>query len=155
MLRFERARMVDARELTRISWLSFEHDINYGAPGVGGPPGYKSVRWQNMMIQRAKYYKILLNDKIIGGFIVFPKDSGAYELGRIFIDPACQNQGVGTKALQYMEELFSEAKKWRLGTPQWNRRNHHFYEKIGYTKVGEDRDEAWLYEKQNDIMDDF
>jgi ribosomal protein S18 acetylase RimI-like enzyme len=148
MIRIERAGVVDARELTRISWKSFEHDINYGAPGIGGPPGYKSVRWQTMLIQRAKYFKVLFNDKIIGGFVVFPKENGHYELGRIFIDPDYQNQGIGTKVLEHVEELFPEAKRWRLGTPSWNRRNRHFYEKIGYTKVGEDEIMGCLYEKK-------
>lgn len=148
MIRVERAGLADARELTRISWKSFEYDINYGAPGIGGPPGYKSILWQRMLIQRAKYFKILYDERIIGGFIVFPKGNGHYELGRIFVDPDYQNQGIGTKALEYMEELFPEAKKWRLGTPRWNRRTHHFYEKTGYTRVGEDENFGYLYEKQ-------
>jgi len=95
VIRFKRAKTGDAKALARVSWRAFDNDINYGAPGKGGPPGYKSERWQSRMTRIGKYYKILDDYKTIGGFIVFDKGNGHYELGRIFIDPDYQNQGIG------------------------------------------------------------
>jgi hypothetical protein len=41
-IRFDKATPEDAEALALASWRAFDNDINYGAPGVGGPPGYKS-----------------------------------------------------------------------------------------------------------------
>ena len=83
-------------------------------------------------------FKILLGDRIIGAFIIF-KDypqRGTNVLGTIFLDPEYQNLGIGTYTMNYVHRTFP-AKQWRLDTPEWHIRNHHFYEKLGYRKVGE------------------
>ncbi len=36
-----------------------------------------------------------------------------------------------------IEKQYNKAKVWTLVTPYKAYRNHHFYEKFGYTKVGE------------------
>jgi ribosomal protein S18 acetylase RimI-like enzyme len=36
-----------------------------------------------------------------------------------------------------MESTFPKVKTWSLNTPKDNRRNRHFYEKLGYKKNGE------------------
>ena len=137
MIRFEKATQKDAKALTRVSRSTFEHDVNYGAPDRGGPPGYDSEAWQRRMMRRGNYFKILAADEIIGGMIVFSAGGGHYELGRIFIHPDRQNQGIGVQALAFIEHAFLDAKRWTLNTPSWAERNHHFYEKLGYVKSGE------------------
>lgn len=62
---------------------------------------------------------------------------GLYWLGGIYIEKASQNKGIGAKAISFIEGEFSQAKRWRLHTPYKNYRNHHFYEKMGYRKIGE------------------
>jgi GNAT superfamily N-acetyltransferase len=89
------------------------------------------------MMQRATYYKILDDKRIIGGFIVFNQGGGVCHLGRIYLDPDFQDRGIGGQAIEFIEKLFPAAKKWTLDTPSWAVRNHHFYEKHGYVKVGE------------------
>jgi len=39
MLIFARARPEDAKALALVSWQAFDNDVNYGAPGPGGPEG--------------------------------------------------------------------------------------------------------------------
>ena len=39
--------------------------------------------------------------------------------------------------MQLIESEFPEAMEWSLDTPHLNGKNHHFYEKLGYIKVGE------------------
>ncbi len=148
MIRFEKAKPEDAKALARVSGRAFDNDIHYGAPGPGGPPGYNSDRWQRRMMVIGNYYKKLDDDRIIGGFIVFPQGGGYFVLGRICIDPDRQNQGIGAQAIAFMEQSFTDARCWTLGTPRWNRRNHHFYEKVGYARIGEDGPDGYLYEKR-------
>ena len=147
-LRLAKARPVDAGALAEISGRAFEDDIHYGAPGPGGPPGYNSEAWQARIMRVGQYYKILYGEAIIGGLIVFPKGSRHYELGRIFIDPAYQNRGLGAEVIGLMESLYPLAARWTLGTPRWNRRTQHFYEKMGYVQVGYEGSDGVLYEKR-------
>ncbi len=152
MIRFVKARQADAAALAEVSGRAFDDDVNYGAPGSGGPPGYRSESWQGRIMRLGRYYKILSGERIIGGLIVFDKEPGHYELGRIFVDPEFQNQGVGTQAFGFLWQTFPLARRWTLGTPAWNKRNHHFYEKQGFVKVGEEGSagpsHGFLYEKR-------
>ena len=139
MVRFLRAVPRDADKLALASKSAFENDIHYGAPnpdGKGaGPPGYQSPEWQRRMMRVSRYYNILVDDQIVGGFIVFPGALREYELGRFFIHADFQNRGIGTQAMDFMFGEFPLAKSWTLGTPARNQRTRHFYEKVGFTKV--------------------
>ncbi len=149
MIRFEKAKPKDAEILTEVQTRTFDDDSQrFAGKPSGGPPGYDSVEWQIRMMKRGMYYKILAEDRIIGGFIIFDMRKRHYNLGRIYIDPDFQNQGIGTQAMEFMERAFPLVKKWSLGTPRWAYRNHHFYEKMGYIKVGEDPRGDFLYEKR-------
>jgi GNAT superfamily N-acetyltransferase len=154
MIHFQKARPEDAEALTEVQVRTFDDDARQfaGQPG-GGPPGYDSVDWQLRMMKRGIYYKILADDQIVGGFILFDMRRRHFNLGRIFIDPNWQNQGIGTQAIEFMEKAFPYVKKWSLDTPHWAQRNHHFYAKMGYVKVGEDSPGGmgeclYLYEKR-------
>jgi GNAT superfamily N-acetyltransferase len=148
MVEFSRARPSDAEQLARVSERAFHSDIHCGAPGVGGPPGYKSADWQKRMMRAGQYYRITLDGQIVGGFIIFPKEPRCYELGRIFVDPDVQNQGIGTRAFEYIWRTYPLAKKWALGTPEWNVRTRHFYAKVGFVEVGSDGHGGILFERR-------
>jgi len=148
MIRFEKARAADASALAQVSERAFHSDIHCGAPGMGGPPGYSSEAWQRRMIGIGQYYRIVLDDQIVGGFIVFRKGTRHYELSRIFVDPDHQNQGIGAQAFEFLWKEFPLAKKWTLGTPAWNRRTRHFYKKVGFVEVGTDGRDGILLERR-------
>jgi GNAT superfamily N-acetyltransferase len=148
MIRFRKATTKDARELASVSRKAFDYDVHYGAPGPGGPPGYDRSGWQSRMMHIGSYYTILEDLRIIGGLIVFDEGGGKFELGRVFLHPDYQNKGIGTQAMAFIEETFPTAKTWHLGTPIWAKRNQHFYEKCGYTRVGLDNNgDGVLYVK--------
>lgn len=62
-----------------------------------------------------------------------------------------QNKGLGSNIISQIESIFPNVKTWSLDTPKDNRRNRHFYEKLGYKKNGETKINDWLilieYEK--------
>ena len=136
-IRIEPAAESDAESLAAVSRRAFEHDVNYGSPGISGPPGYDSPTWQRQAIKKGRYYKILEGDRIVGGFIVFPLDGEKAELGRVFIEPDCQNRGIGGRVLAFAESAFPRVRHWALDTPSWNLRTQYLYEKAGYVRVGE------------------
>jgi RimJ/RimL family protein N-acetyltransferase len=135
---FRRARARDADSLARACKRAFDNDIHYGASGPGGPPGYDSSAWQQRMMRAGDYYVIEHSGEVIGGIIVFRKEPRCYEVGRVFIEPEFQNQGIGSEAFQFLWDTYPLAKKWSLGTPSWNRRTRHFYRKVGFAEVGVD-----------------
>ncbi len=152
MLKLVNAVPKDAEVLAKISKRAFDSDVNCGGSEPGGPPGYDVAEWQVEMMHhpKASYYKILLDDKIIGGSVVFEMDKkDEYFLGRIFIDTDYHGQGLGGKAMEMLEGLFLNAKRWLLDTPAWNDRTRHFYLKVGYTLIKEE--EFLLFEKITNV----
>ena len=153
VIRFLKAREKDAEILAQVSRLAFDDDIHYGFPGTGGPVGYDSPTWQRRMMHIADYYKIILEKRIIGGIIVFEKKARNCELGRIFIEPEYQNQGIGAQAIAFLYHTYPLTKRWTLGTPAWNMRNRHFYRKVGFTEIGEDGHGGVLFERYTPAHD--
>lgn len=141
----ELARPGDAAALADISRRSFETDVDCGAPGSGGPPGYDSAAWQlDVMRKASAYWKILLDGQLIGGAIVFCYPRGRYYLARNFLDPACHRQGFGMRAMAELFALYPEARVWQLETPPWNRRTRAFYEMLGFRVVRETEEDVFF-----------
>lgn len=147
----ERATPQDAAELVRVQIAAFHNDaLIYPGVEVGGPPGYDSVESTLRKITGDECYKIVHEGRIIGGMVVYQMGQGHCHLDLIYIDPDWHNRGVGTQAMRFLEQTYT-ATKWTLDTPDWAVRNRHFYEKIGYTQVGESREDditLIAYEKQ-------
>ncbi len=148
VIRFKKARSGDADRLARVSERAFHSDIHCGAPGLGGPPGYNTPDWQKKMMQYADYFKIETEDQIVGGLVISRKRAREYEVVRIFVDPDFQNQGIGTRAFEFLWGEYPLAKRWSLGTPAWNRRTRHFYKKVGFIELGEDGRGGILLERR-------
>ncbi|MBE5960472.1 MAG: GNAT family N-acetyltransferase [Lachnospiraceae bacterium] len=133
MLEFSKATIEDLEEYMKVKMDAFSDDIiTYGF----GPSGYDNYEKEKENILHFPTYKIVLDGHIIGG--VTCCDKGDYFwLGGIYIEKKYQNLGIGAKAIAFIENEFPQAKCWRLHTPYKNFRNHHFYEKMGYQKIGE------------------
>jgi GNAT superfamily N-acetyltransferase len=83
-------------------------------------------------------YKILAGDEVIGGIIVRILPEGHNILGTIFVDPVVQDKGVGELVWRFIEDTYPETESWRLATPTWATKNHHFYTKCGFIEVESD-----------------
>ncbi|MFF2912424.1 GNAT family N-acetyltransferase [Paenibacillus sp. NPDC057934] len=147
MLALERAIKNDAQELTEIQKASFNEELKqFNNNEISGPIGYDSISWQEEMIQNSEYFKVLLNGEIIGGAIILIESNHVHNLGRVFIDPSVQNQGIGMKVMKEIEKEFPDSTKWWLDTPVWCVKNHHFYTRCGFTKVRLE-DDLFIFEK--------
>ncbi|MEK5164244.1 GNAT family N-acetyltransferase [Paenibacillus sp. FSL R5-0527] len=147
MMIIEKALKADAEKLAEIQKASFDEESKqFNNSEIGGPPGYDSTIWQEDMMVYGDYYKVLKDGEIIGGAIILLGTNGVLNLGRIFIDPKYQNQGIGMKVMKEIETIYLDNPKWWLDTPKWSVRNHHFYTKCGFTKVREEED-MYIFEK--------
>ena len=149
MVRFEKARSGDAERLAEVSKRAFDHDVHYGAPGPGGPPGYDSAAWQATgdevwrLLQDRRRETDHWRDRDSA-----PKKRASTKWDGFYIEPEFQNQGIGTEAFQFLWEAYPLAKRWTLGTPAWNKRTRHFYKKVGFVEIGKDRDGGILFERR-------
>jgi GNAT superfamily N-acetyltransferase len=137
-VRLEKATVKDAEILAELSKKAFHTDKEIGGfENPGGPPGYDSPEFQVWAMENLTYYKILCEEKVVGGIFLNSRMANHYILERIFVDPLYHNKGIATKA---MLALFNDFPKvlWTLGTPEWNIRTRHFYERLGFKKIGWD-----------------
>lgn len=104
----------------------------------------------------ANNYSYILKDdnQIIGGMVVIDEGNEHYHLRIIFVKSEFQNKGIGSFVMRFLHNEFPNAHKWSLETPYLSYRNHHFYEKHGFVKVGETEPDPerngfylFLYEK--------
>jgi GNAT superfamily N-acetyltransferase len=137
-VRIEPAGKEDAAILADICKRAFNTDAEYGAPGEGGPPGYDSPEAQTRFMKFLDYYKILFDEKIVGGLMVGSAGKEHMVLERIFVDPDLFRKGIGTASCNLLWEMYPDAKLWTLGTPEWNVRTKEFYENLGFVQVGWD-----------------
>jgi GNAT superfamily N-acetyltransferase len=138
-IHFVKATEADIPVMTEVMTRSFNDDSQrfQGVP-EGGPDGYNDGRFFQQWMKTAECYKIMIDDRVIGAFMVFKDypEPGTNVMGTIFLDPDYQSQGIGTYTMEHIHRVFP-AKRWILDTPEWHTRNHRFYEKLGYQKVSE------------------
>lgn len=82
------------------------------------------------------FYKILVDDEIVGAICIFWKEDVQFWISPMFILPSYQGQGIAQKAIILIEEMFPEATSWELATILEEARNCYLYEKMGYSKTG-------------------
>jgi predicted acetyltransferase len=149
----QRAEAQDAEILTSTCRSAFDSDSDFGSPGPGGPPGYDSFEWNMDKIKNRwlQYYKILVENEIVGGFIVGDRGVDYQVCERIWIDPNHMRKGLGTKAFDSIWNKYPSADLWALGTPEWNMRTNPFYQSIGFVAIGKTHEYSWdgiYYEKR-------
>ena len=143
----EPATPADAEVLMQIHADAFAQDqLDYGQ----GPAGHHNLSWHHWAIEHHRYFKMLVAGEIVGGMVVEDKGEGHYFLNTLFIASTMQGHGYGQKAMGFLEQAFPGAKRWSLFTPHKSYRNHQFYEKLGYQKVGEK-----FLGDQAGLVDDF
>ena len=147
-LQFLKAGTADAVSLMCISKKAFDSDVEVGASGAGGPPGYNSLSFHTKMARINCLYKLVDDYKIVGGALLFLK-ADILNVGRIFVDPEYFRKGYGIFMMQQIEAMFPQVKTFSLDTPIWNVRTNAFYQKLGYVEVRRDGDFVY-YEKRRD-----
>ncbi len=154
---FEEITEQDIPELTRVMTRAFDADSQKHL-GVekGGPAGYDNGEFFRKWLfpySESKGYKIILDDRIVGAFIVWIYKHGRNRLGTIFVDPDDQDRGIGSRAWEFIEASYPDTQSWQLRTPSFAVKNHYFYaHKCGFHKVGEEEapehpGTCFIYEK--------
>ncbi len=89
-------------------------------------------------MKQGRLFKVIGDGgRIVGGFVLLALADGTVRIGRAFLEPEAQNQGIGGELLAFAESAFPGTKRLILDTPVWNLRNQHLYEKAGFSKTDE------------------
>lgn len=132
---FKKSTMDDVDTLLTIQKNSFREDLEKYEDYETNPACETSEKLAEN-IKRFHHFTILDGESIIGGIDVRGNNERMH-IDKLFVSPSVQNKGVGTVAMQFLEERFSNVKLWTLYTPFLSFRNHHFYQKFGYKKTKE------------------
>lgn len=121
----------DIPALTSIMTRSFNHDarLHLGMQ-KGGPEGYDTGEFFRKWLfgqELTAGFTILSDGGIVGATIVWIYPHGDNFLGTLFIDPAHQSKGLGTRTWRFIEATYPLACSWSLTTPAPSTRNRHFY----------------------------
>ena len=104
----------DIPELTRVMTVAFDDDARtHLGEEKGGPPGYDDLEFfQRWMLTHNESigYKIVFDNTVIVGFIVWVLPDGEDFLGTMFVDPAYQNRAVGTQSWQFIEATYPQTR---------------------------------------------
>ncbi|MCL1065271.1 GNAT family N-acetyltransferase [Shewanella olleyana] len=146
------AQIEDAALLKALAVKAFQADFEqYGS----FPPHIESTPWHQQSIESGHYYIIKHDSQTAGGILLVPKSLTEIEVKYFFIAPAFQNKCIGLDTISLLEKRYPDVLNWSLVTPYKAFRNHHFYQKLGYKKVGEIQPEPnenfWLFEYQKTI----
>ncbi|TYS67518.1 GNAT family N-acetyltransferase [Sutcliffiella horikoshii] len=144
------ARLDDAEQLTSMMKKTFDEEALHWLGTVDShivdyniqPPGYDSVYTTRYMIEELTYYKIMLEEQLVGGVILTITGKRFGRIDRIFIDPAYQGQGVGSEVIRLVEKAYPSVTTWDLETSPRQKGNLHFYEKMGFERTFETEDEV-------------
>ncbi|MCL2402034.1 MAG: tRNA (adenine(22)-N(1))-methyltransferase TrmK [Oscillospiraceae bacterium] len=86
-----------------------------------------------------EHFFILKDGEIVGGVrTAWQLDTTRFRLGGIFILPRFRDMKIGQIAMNLVEARYPDAETWELETILQEERNIHFYEKLGYRRVGEE-----------------
>ncbi len=137
-LAFEEIFESDIPALTSIMKRAFDEDSKRHLGVEGGPPGYDNGDFlrEFALHPDSDACKILLDNRIVGAFIVWPMADNTCFLGNIFLDPDSQNRGIGSKVFRAIEARYPNSKLWKTETPAFSLHNHYFYvNKCGFSIV--------------------
>lgn len=137
-IEIKRSNVNEVDDLLSIQSKAFKEDL-FTYEDYLTSPATESKERLAKKIEKYFHYSIFIDGLLSGGAEVRKlSDKEAY-LNRIYLLPELQSKGLGTLLMNKIESMFPEIVNWTLSTPHLNYRNHHFYEKLGYIKVGEEK----------------
>jgi ribosomal protein S18 acetylase RimI-like enzyme len=95
------------------------------------PPLTQTLAEIQADFQKMLFLKAVIKGKIIGSVRAYLSD-GACFIGRLIVHPDYQNQGIGTKLMNKIEDRFEQAKRFELFTGHKSEGPLHIYHKLGY-----------------------
>ena len=151
--------LLDYEILTNLMVAAFNEDTSmHTSLKEDGPGGYSDGSLVKRLNEGENLisYKVVYNNSIIGMYTVEIKANNEYGLEMLFIDPKYRKNHLGTIVWKDIEAKYIGAKKWTVETPDYSKRNHHFYTKnCGFVFSRENKcdngSKSFVFEKNKSI----
>jgi ribosomal protein S18 acetylase RimI-like enzyme len=102
-----------------------------------GGSGSGSRGWNRQMIVDALCYEITFYGVVVGGLIVVRPAWDHFHIVRIWVEPAYQGRGIGSRALALLEASHRQATLWTVEAAAEADRCRGFFERNGYHRACE------------------
>lgn len=126
----------DALKRTLVNAFGQASVEDFGVEGVL-PPGVEDGTMVDTAFEDQTIYSIRVESAIVGGVIVEERPANEMFLQTLWVDPDHQREGVGSRAMAFLEQAYPDATAWSLQTPKVAERNRAFYEGHGFEVVEE------------------
>jgi ribosomal protein S18 acetylase RimI-like enzyme len=129
-VKITKANVKDAPVILELQKLCFKSEAElYRLASV--PPMMETLQEFKAEFKTHVFLKAIKGKRIIGSLRTRTRGKSIY-IGRVIVHPDFQNQGLGTKLMQAVENMFQKAGRYWLMTGFKSKRNLHLYTKLGY-----------------------
>ena len=126
----EPAQVSDAAEILALQKLAYQSEAELNQDYTI-PPLTQTLQEIEAEFARQTFLIAQADGQIIGSVRAFIQN-GTCHIGRVIVHPDCQNQGIGSRLMQGIEQRFHGVKRYELFTSQRSTRNLYLYQKLGY-----------------------
>ena len=95
------------------------------------PPLHQTMDEIREEFQSQIFLKVIKENKIIGSVRAYEKNGTCF-VGKLIVEPECQNAGIGTRLMAKIEKRFENVRRFELFTGYKSKKNLYLYIKIGY-----------------------
>ncbi len=126
----EDAAQQDAEAILSLQRLAYQSEAAlYDDPML--PPLCQTLAELRAEFATHRFLKAVEDDQIVGSVRALLLDRTCH-IGRLMVDPAWQNRGIGTALMQHVEHLFPTVQRFELFTGSRSEQNIRLYHKLGY-----------------------
>jgi ribosomal protein S18 acetylase RimI-like enzyme len=129
-MNIEQAAIDDAQEILSLQKLAYTSEAEiYNDFTI--PPLHQTLDEIEAEFEYQRFLKFCSDGRVVGSVRAYEKEGTCF-IGKLIVHPECQNQGIGTKLLQEIENTFDRVTRYELFTGHKSQKNLHLYEKNGY-----------------------
>jgi GNAT superfamily N-acetyltransferase len=126
----QRATVSDAKDILVLQKLAYMGEAEiYNDYTI--EPLVQSLQGVKKQIREQAVFKAMVDDDIVGSVRGYLK-AGTCHVGKLFVHPHHQNQGIGKKLMGKIEAFFSTSLRYELFTGNKSEKNIYLYEKLGF-----------------------
>jgi ribosomal protein S18 acetylase RimI-like enzyme len=129
-LQITQASVTDAEAILALQKLAYRSEAEiYDDFAI--PPLRQTLAEMRQDIARQLVLMATLGGRVVGSVRGHERE-GTCHIGRLIVDPSCQNRGIGRRLMAAIEERFRGVRRYELFTGHRSERNLALYRKLGY-----------------------
>jgi len=128
-----RASNTDAREILDLQKIAYQSEAALYQDYTIAPL-MQTLPEIEAELHRQVFLKAAAAGRIVGSVRAYLQE-GTCCIGRLIVDPAYQNRGLGRELMAQIEGCFPQAQRYELFTGHLSERNLYLYQKLGYQRV--------------------